>query len=216
MAPVSALAGGVQTLDTVEVIDSKINLCLLVGSADTATEGTVLKEQLDSRPIYRVGELLENMPGLIVSQHSGEGKANQYYLRGFNLDHGTDIAISVDDMPVNMRTHGHGQGYSDLNFMIPELAGGMQYRKGTYSADDGDFATAGAVHMGYVDKLDKDMVEIGGGSFGYGRAFTAPVAAGRAGNPAGGVRGLSPRRPLGPSRRLSEDQRRSALQRRHP
>ncbi|MTJ83931.1 MAG: TonB-dependent receptor plug domain-containing protein [Telmatospirillum sp.] len=168
--PTQAIAGGVQTLETVEIVDSKDSL---VGAADTATEGTVLKEQLESRPIYRVGELLENMPGLIVTQHSGEGKANQYYLRGFNLDHGTDIAITVDDMPVNMRTHGHGQGYSDLNFLIPELLGGMQYRKGTYYAEEGDFATAGAVHMSYVDRLDKDLMEVGGGSFGYGRGFAA-------------------------------------------
>jgi len=171
-------AGGVQTLETITVVDSADNL---VGVADTATQGTVLKEQLDSRPVYREGELLENVPGLIVSQHSGEGKANQYYLRGFNLDHGTDIAITVDDMPVNMRTHAHGQGYSDLNFMIPELASGMQYSKGPYFADQGDFASAGAVHVNYLDKLDKDIAEIGGGSFGYGRGFTAlsrPTAGG--------------------------------------
>lgn len=176
--PEPARAGGVQTLSTVEVIDATTDL---VGVADTATEGTVLKEQLDSRPVYRVGELLENTPGLIVTQHSGEGKANQYYLRGFNLDHGTDMAITVDDMPVNMRTHAHGQGYSDLNFMIPELASGMKYRKGPYYADEGDFATAGAVHIGYTNKLDKDMVELSGGSFGYGRGVTAmsrPVSAG--------------------------------------
>jgi len=166
----SAFAGGVQTLDTIEVTDSATDL---VGTADTATVGTVLKDQLDSRPVYREGELLENVPGLIVTQHSGEGKANQYYLRGFNLDHGTDIAISLDDMPVNMRTHAHGQGYSDLNFMIPELLGGMKYEKGPYFADQGDFATVGAVQMDYLNKLDKDLAEVGGGSFGYARGFTA-------------------------------------------
>lgn len=168
--PQVAQAGGVQTIETVEVIDSKTDL---VGSADTASEGTVLKEQLDLRPVYREGELLENVPGLIVTQHSGEGKADQYYLRGFNLDHGTDIAITLDDMPVNMRTHAHGQGYSDLNVMIPELLGGMKYEKGPYFADQGDFATAGAVQMDYLDKLDKDWAEVGGGSFGYARGFTA-------------------------------------------
>ena len=165
-----ALAGGVQTLETVEVVDSANDL---VGVADTATVGTVLKEQINSRPVYREGELLENVPGLIVTQHSGEGKADQYYLRGFNLDHGTDIAISLDDMPVNMRTHAHGQGYSDINFMIPELLSGMKYEKGPYFADQGDFATAGAVQMNYLDKLDKDWAEVGGGSFGYARGFTA-------------------------------------------
>jgi len=163
-------AGGIPTLETVEVIDSASDL---VGIADTASQGTVLKQQLDSRPVYREGELLENVPGMIVSQHSGEGKANQYYLRGFNLDHGTDVAITVDDMPVNMRSHAHGQGYSDINFMIPELASGLQYSKGPYFADQGDFATAGAVHVNYLDTLDKDIAEVGGGSFGYGRGFTA-------------------------------------------
>jgi hypothetical protein len=173
-----AWAGGVQTIDTVEVVDSAQSL---VGTADTASQGTVLKEQLDSRPVYREGELLENVPGLIVTQHSGEGKANQYYLRGFNLDHGTDVAVGLDDMPVNLPTHGHGQGYADLNFMIPELVSGMKYEKGPYFADQGDFATAGAVQIGYLDSLDKDLAEIGGGSFGYARGFTAmsrPVGTG--------------------------------------
>ena len=91
----------------------------------------------------RAGEVLETVPGVIISQHSGDGKANQYYLRGFNLDHGTDFATTVAGMPVNMPTHAHGQGYSDLNFLIPELVSGVQYRKGPYFADEGDFATAG-------------------------------------------------------------------------
>jgi hypothetical protein len=90
---------------------------------------------------------LENVPGLIVTQHSGEGKANQYFLRAFNLDHGTDLATEVDDMPVNMPTHAHGQGYSDLNFLIPELVGDLHFKKGPYYADEGDFATAGAIRM---------------------------------------------------------------------
>src|SRR5271166_4945986 len=99
---------------------------------DTASQGVVSGEQIQQQPAYRVGETLEVVPGLIVTQHSGEGKANQYFLRGFNLDHGTDIDISLDDMPVNMRTHAHGQGYADLNFMIPELISTLQYSKGPY------------------------------------------------------------------------------------
>ena len=87
--------------------------------------------------------MLETVPGVIVTQHSGEGKANQYFLRGFNLDHGTDFATTVAGMPVNMPTHAHGQGYSDLNFLIPELVTGVQFSKGPYFADQGDFATAG-------------------------------------------------------------------------
>ncbi|MEJ0069398.1 MAG: TonB-dependent receptor plug domain-containing protein [Pseudomonadota bacterium] len=144
-----------------------------LGTADTASQGSVSAEQLEQRPFYRVGQLLESVPGLIVTQHSGEGKANQYFLRGFNLDHGTDIAITLDDMPVNMRTHAHGQGYSDLNFMIPDLVSGIQYRKGPYFADEADFATAGAVHIDYVDTLPRDLVSLSAGTLGNYRGFTA-------------------------------------------
>ena len=104
---------------------------------DTASQGVVTGEQIQQQPVYRVGETLEVVPGLIVTQHSGEGKANQYFLRGFNLDHGTDIDIWLDDMPVNMRTHAHGQGYADLNFMIPELISTLHYNKGPYVPDLG-------------------------------------------------------------------------------
>lgn len=178
-----AMAGGVQTgelaLPDVEVTGRAANN--LIGTADTASQGVVLKVQLDQRPVYRVGELLEAVPGLIVTQHSGEGKANQYFLRGFNLDHGTDIDISVDDMPVNMRTHVHGQGYADLNFMIPELVSNIQYRKGPYFADQGDFASAGAVRINYLDTLPHDIASISLGTLGDYRGFTAlsrPVGAG--------------------------------------
>jgi hypothetical protein len=109
----------------------------LIGLAGAATEGTVSARQLEHRPLLRPAEVLELIPGLIVSQHSGDGKANQYYLRGFNLDHGTDFATRVMGMPVNLPTHAHGQGYSDLQFLIPELVERMQYRKGPYAADVG-------------------------------------------------------------------------------
>ena len=99
----------------------------------------------------------KSTPGLVVTQHSGEGKANQYFLRGFNLDHGTDLAISVDGMPVNMRTHGHGQGYADINFLIPELIQSMRVRKGPYFADEGDFSSAGALHIDYLDTLNPGL-----------------------------------------------------------
>src|SRR5262249_22745115 len=104
----------------------------LVGIADSASQGVTGRLDLQRRPILRPGELLETVPGVIVTQHSGSGKANQYFLRGFNLDHGTDFGISVDDVPVNMPSHGHGQGYSDLNFMIPELVESVRYEKGPY------------------------------------------------------------------------------------
>jgi TonB dependent receptor/TonB-dependent Receptor Plug Domain len=138
-----------------------------------ASETRISGEELNARPASRVGELLEAVPGLIVTQHSGEGKANQYFLRGFNLDHGTDLAITVDGMPVNMPTHGHGQGYADINFMIPELVQSVNVRKGPYYADQGDFASAGAVGIDYVTKLPKNIVELTAGSFGYQRALVA-------------------------------------------
>ena len=138
-----------------------------------ASERQISGEQLNARPVSRVGEVLEAVPGLIVTQHSGEGKANQYFLRGFNLDHGTDLAISVDGMPVNMLTHGHGQGYADINFLIPELIQSVDVRKGPYYADKGDFASAGAVDINYLDRLSKNIVELTAGSFGYQRAMAA-------------------------------------------
>ena len=145
----------------------------LVGIADTASSGIVGQDRLEARSPYRPAEILEAVPGLIVSQHSGEGKANQYYLRGFNLDHGTDLALFVDGMPINMPTHGHGQGYADMNFIIPELVRGLSYHKGPYFADEGNFASAGAIHMDYVDKLDKNIGQVEVGSFGYRRALGA-------------------------------------------
>ena len=134
-----------------------------------ASQTTVTGSELNTRPVTRPGELLEAAPGLIVTQHSGEGKANQYFLRGYNLDHGTDLAITVDDMPINMRTHAHGQGYSDLNWLIPELVGSLDIRKGPYYADVGDFGSAGSLQIGLVDRLDKNIAQMTLGSFGYQR-----------------------------------------------
>ena len=153
-----------------------------LGVADTATEGDVSQPQVEQQPRYRVGEVLETVPGLIVTQHSAEGKANQYFMRGFDLDHGTDIAISFDDMPVNMRTHGHGQGYSDLNFLIPELLDDIHYSKGPYFADLGDFDTAGAVQVVYVDTLPHDIALISGGTLGDFRGLAAMSRPWNAGN----------------------------------
>jgi outer membrane receptor protein involved in Fe transport len=124
-----------------------------VGTSGAASQGSVTAELIANRPALRPGELLEFVPGVIVTQHSGDGKANQYFLRGFNLDHGTDFATFVDGMPVNMRTHAHGQGYTDLNFLIPELVDRINYKKGPYYADEGDFASAGAAHMALANKL---------------------------------------------------------------
>ena len=151
-----------------------------LASADSASVGTVLAVQLENRPILRTGEVLEVVPGLIVTQHSGDGKANQYFLRGFNLDHGTDFASRVDGLPVNMPTHAHGQGYSDINFLIPELVDRIEYKKGTYYADEGNFSAAGAVDVTYARRLERSLALLGGGEEGYRRALLAfsPQAAG--------------------------------------
>lgn len=138
--------------------------------AVSSSQKTVGGEDLNARPFSRPAEGLEVVPGLIVTQHSGDGKANQYFLRGFNLDHGTDLAISVDGMPVNMRTHAHGQGYADLNFLIPELIGSVDIRKGPYFADEGDFSSVGSVHVNLLDSI-RTMASVTSGSFGYRRGF---------------------------------------------
>ncbi|MGH9346202.1 MAG: TonB-dependent receptor [Vicinamibacterales bacterium] len=145
----------------------------LVGIAEAASQGAVTAEQLEARPIMRAGEVVESVPGLLVSQHSGEGKANQFYLRGFNLDHGTDFAATVAGVPMNLPTHAHGQGYTDLNLLIPELVSGVQFRKGPYFAEDGDFSAAGAIHVNYANALDGPIVAVSGGGHGWARALAA-------------------------------------------
>ena len=112
---------------------------VLVGEARTASEGVIGQIDLYKRPLQRPGDILEAIPGLIVTQHSGSGKSNQLYLRGFNLDHGTDFATWIDGMPINMRSHGHGQGYTDINFLIPEIIEQMSFVKGPYHSEIGDF-----------------------------------------------------------------------------
>ena len=136
-----------------------------------ASETGFTGEELNARPVTRPGEILEAVPGLIVTQHSGEGKANQYFLRGYNLDHGTDMAIYVDDVPVNMRTHAHGQGYADLNWLMPETVNSLLVRKGPYFADEGDFGSAGNLHIGLIDSVPKAIAQVTAGSFGYRRLF---------------------------------------------
>jgi hypothetical protein len=149
---------------------------------DSTSAGVVGQEQLENRPRQRTGELLEVVPGLIVTQHSGDGKANQYFLRGFDLDHGTDFATSVDGVPVNMPTHAHGQGYADLNFLIPELVEDLTYRKGPYYADAGDFAAAGAADIHLRRGLSPSLLTLEAGEYGYARALAAGSAPAGAGN----------------------------------
>ena len=165
---VPASADGVERLDAVDVVGHYENA---VGTSDAASQGRITRRLIEDRPILRPGEVLELVPGLIITQHSGAGKANQYYLRGFNLDHGTDFLTTVGGMPVNLRTHAHGQGYTDLNFLIPELIDHVDYLKGPYFASKGDFASAGAADILYAESLPRSQVELAGGSFRYGRAL---------------------------------------------
>ncbi len=139
----------------------------------TASEGTVDGQDLQDLPLLRRGELLEAVPGMVVTQHSGDGKANQYFLRGFNLDHGTDFAFSVDGVPVNLPSHAHGQGYSDLNFLIPELVAGIDFKKGPFYPEVGDFSGAGAADIRLVDRLPEAIATVQAGRFGYARALVA-------------------------------------------
>jgi len=153
-----------------EAVDTVTIVATGVSNMNAASAGDVSQEQLASQPLLRPGAVLENVPGLIVTQHSGEGKANQYFLRAFNLDHGTDLATEVDDMPINMPTHAHGQGYTDLNFLIPELIADLHYKKGPYYADEGDFATAGAVRMDLLNEVPTSAT-LGFGQDGYRRGL---------------------------------------------
>ena len=133
-----------QTLDSLVIQGHQSNL---IGESLSASEGLISAKEIALRPMLRTGEVLEFVPGMVVTQHSGSGKANQYFLRGFNLDHGTDFRTTIDGMPVNMRTHGHGQGYTDLSFIIPEFVDFITYQKGPYHAANGDFSTAGAANF---------------------------------------------------------------------
>jgi carboxypeptidase family protein/TonB-dependent receptor-like protein len=141
----------------------------LVGIAESATQGTVGATEIQDRPILRSGEVLEAVPGVIITQHAGGGKANQYFLRGFNLDHGTDIAIFIDDMPLNLPSHAHGEGYSDMNTVIPEFVKGVNYEKGPYYADVGNYSSAASAHLEFFKTLPENFVQVEGGKFGYGR-----------------------------------------------
>lgn len=167
--PASEAAASQSTLGEITVTAQRLEL---LGTAQTASEGIVTDEELQLLPAYRPGQLLETVPALIVTLHSGEGKANQYLLRGYNLDHGTDLETYVDAMPINQPTHAHGQGYTDLNFLIPELADGLTYTEGPYYADVGDFGAVGSVDMSLRDTI-ADQVSTTAGTFDFERIFSA-------------------------------------------
>ena len=178
VCPASAMAEGASSADADEIVVTASTIDKL-GIASTASEGSITRQEISQRPAYRTGQYLESVPGLAVTTHSGEGKANQYLLRGFNLDHGTDFATYVDGMPVNQRTHTHGQGYTDLNFLVPELFGGIDFTKGSYFAAEGDFSAVGAAHLRLVNSL-RPTVSLSTGTVGDRRAFiggSIPTAA---------------------------------------
>ena len=141
----------------------------MLGIAESASQGTTGAEQLADRPILRSGEILETVPGVIITQHAGGGKANQYFLRGFNLDHGTDFAVFLDDMPLNLPSHAHGEGYSDMNTVIPEFVERVDYEKGPYYADVGNYGSAGSAHLVFYKTLPQNFVTVEGGMYGYER-----------------------------------------------
>ncbi len=142
----------------------------LIGIANSATQGTVGATEIQDRPILRSGEVLETVPGVIITQHAGGGKANQYFLRGFNLDHGTDFAIFIDGMPLNLPSHAHGEGYADMNTVIPEFVQRVNFEKGPYYADVGNYGSAGSAHLEFFKTLPKNFVQVEGGMYGFGRA----------------------------------------------
>jgi len=141
----------------------------LIGIASSAGQVTVGAEELKNRPLLRSGEILETLPGLIITQHAGGGKANQYFLRGFNLDHGTDFAIFLDGMPLNLPSHAHGEGYADMNVVIPEFVERIDAEKGPYYADVGDYGSAGSAEIVYYKTLPQDFVQVDGGMYQFAR-----------------------------------------------
>ncbi|MCK0070628.1 TonB-dependent receptor [Kordiimonas laminariae] len=174
MATVSMAEVNFNTVDDdIEVIEIKGRNVENIGKVTAGSSGLVGYDDLKNRPISRVGEILEVIPGLVATQHSGTGKANQFFLRGFNLDHGTDFATFVDGAPINMRTHGHGQGYTDLNFIIPELVERVEFKKGPYHTDVGDFGSAGSSSISTYNRLDKNIASVTFGENGFARGLVA-------------------------------------------
>lgn len=176
LMPALAAAQGKAPADTdvqLTTIEVRAKAEDVLGIATAGSDGVVAKERIESLPLLRPAETLELVPGMIATQHAGDGKANQYFLRGFNLDHGTDFRTTVAGVPVNLPTHAHGQGYTDLNFLIPELVDQIRYRKGPYYADVGDFSSAGAAYLDYARKLDGTIGTLTYGSNKYGRGLLA-------------------------------------------
>jgi len=159
-----------RTLDALVVTGKSESL---IGEATSASKGQTSAAELAARPTLRRGEILEAIPGVVITQHSGDGKANQYFVRGYNLDHGTDFSISMDGQPVNFVTHAHGQGYADLNPIIPELVEQLDYWKGPFFGELGDLSTAGAAKFRFFDMLPQGIASFGFGEHHYIRGLLA-------------------------------------------
>ncbi|MBY0488516.1 MAG: TonB-dependent receptor plug domain-containing protein [Gemmatimonadaceae bacterium] len=168
--PDSARSDSSRTLSAVRVTGRRDDL---TGVALSAAQGRIGHADLKQRPMVREGEILEVVPGMILTQHSGDGKANQMFLRGFNLDHGTDFQTRIESMPLNLVTHAHGQGYSDLNLLIPELVDHVSYSLGPYYAELGDFGSAGGATLQLVRALPQAFASAEGGAWGYRRLVAA-------------------------------------------
>lgn len=179
-----------------------------LGRTTSASQGVVGADELAIRPRLRTGEILEVVPGVIVTQHSGSGKSNQMFLRGFNLDHGTDFATWIDGMPVNLPTHAHGQGYTDLNFVIPELVERLEYRKGAYYAEVSDFSSAGGAYLSTYERLPEGILKAGLGEDGYFSVLAADSVEVGAGTV---LYGVQSHRYDGPWADVDEDLRRNNL-----
>lgn len=164
---------GAHAHESLAVVDVVAHYDHSIGTTDTASQGVIRSELLETRALLRPAEALEFIPGMVVTQHSGDGKANQYFLRGMNLDHGTDFATHVNGVPINLPSHAHGHGYSDLNVLIPELVQNVRYKKGPYFASEGDFSSAGSAQFMYRTQLARDLWDLSVGQRGYVRGLVA-------------------------------------------
>lgn len=168
--PLVISAQEADTLDEMVVTGKAENL---LSQAATSSEGHADFLEIAQRPLARRSEILEVVPGMVTTQHAGGGKATQYFMRGFNLDHGTDFAVSVERMPINMRSHAHGQGYADLNGLLPELVKSVDYTKGTYTARNGDLSTAGSADFVLWEALPQGIASVEMGEHNYYRMLMA-------------------------------------------
>lgn len=150
---------------TITLAEASISLSQIIISPEVNPLNQIVSVDLQNNPVKNTQEVLRKVPGLFIGQHAGGGKAEQIFLRGFDIDHGTDISLNVDGLPVNMVSHAHGQGYSDLHFLIPETVNNIEFGKGPYYADHGDFTTAGYVDFKTKKRIQNSSVSVEYGDF---------------------------------------------------